>query len=117
MSRSIILDIPFPPSVNQIYPTNFKTKMRFRSKKYTAWQSEVFKLLRLRNVGHIGGDVVAEYVFEKPDNRKRDVENYAKAVSDTLVKGGVITDDSNIIDLRLRWGDAPGGARITVRAA
>ncbi|MDO8597832.1 MAG: RusA family crossover junction endodeoxyribonuclease, partial [Sulfuricaulis sp.] len=53
-------------------------------------------------------DVRADYQFGKPDNRKQDVANREKAVSDLLVRAGILADDSQIVDLRLRWADADG---------
>lgn len=50
------------------------------------------------------GDVIAVYTFGRPDRRRRDVANLEKAPSDTLTRWGVLDDDSQIIDIRLRWG-------------
>lgn len=52
-----------------------------------------------------------------PDRRRRDVDNYAKALLDSLTEAGVWADDSQIRDLRLVWGDVlPGGkAVVTIR--
>lgn len=50
------------------------------------------------------GDVVAVYTFGRPDKRRRDVANLEKAVGDTLTRWGVLEDDCQIVDIRLRWG-------------
>jgi crossover junction endodeoxyribonuclease RusA len=61
----------------------------------------------------LNGDVVAVYTFGRPDKRRRDVANLEKAASDTMTRWGVLEDDSQIVDIRLRWGGPdevrPGG--------
>jgi Holliday junction resolvase RusA-like endonuclease len=42
------------------------------------------------------GDIEVEYNLFWNDKRKRDIENYIKAISDTLVEYTVIEDDSLI---------------------
>lgn len=39
----------------------------------------------------------------KPDRRRRDVSNLIHAVCDAIQYGGVITDDSLILDVRAKW--------------
>lgn len=52
-----------------------------------------------------------------PDRRRRDVDNYSKALLDGLVEAKVLEDDSLIRDLRIVWADTtPGGkAVVTIR--
>ena len=50
-----------------------------------------------------------------PDKRRRDVDNYAKALLDSLVEAKVLVDDSQVRDLRLIWsGVIPGGQAVVV---
>ena len=55
------------------------------------------------------GQAVIEGKFElkirvrRPDNRRRDLDNLLKALSDGLVKGGVITDDHLCESIDIRW--------------
>lgn len=47
-------------------------------------------------------------IFQRPDRRRRDVSNYAKACEDCLVKSGLVEDDSLCQKLVLMWsGDEP----------
>ena len=86
--------------------------------RYSAWRG--LCLLKVGQVGHIGGPVTVDYQFARVRNgdgsinaTRRDLGNLEKAISDLLGprdKGGlgVIDDDSLIQDMRLRWGgDAP----------
>lgn len=62
------------------------------------------------------GEVRAIYAMGKPSNRRMDLANREKAISDVLVKWGILSDDSQICDLRLYWADdVPAGmVRVTL---
>ena len=109
----IVLDLPFPPSVNGLFATNFKTKRRFSTKQYKAWESAAMLAIVQQNVGKQLGKVKVTYEYGRPDKRRRDVENYAKAVSDILVSANIITDDSEIEEMLLKWADVTG-VRVTI---
>lgn len=98
--------LPFPPSVNALYSTNFKTKRRFKSKKYEAWSAEADTVILTfgRPKQPLSGELLIEYGFHKPKgNYKRDLLNYEKAVTDWLVAREYIKDDSMIVQARLAW--------------
>jgi crossover junction endodeoxyribonuclease RusA len=65
----------------------------------------------------LDGHVTVVYTFARPDKRKRDLGNLEKAVSDILVKMGVIQDDSFIQKITLQWGKAPMGCRVELAEA
>ena len=101
------ITLPFPPSVNGLYATNFKTKRRFKSKQYGEWLNvATVELAYVR--GTFGEPVRVLYEFGRPDKRRRDVANYEKAVSDFLVSEGILVDDSLIEEITLRWADVEG---------
>lgn len=81
------ITLPFPPSVNSLFGGGSAQK-RFPSKQYKAWLASCPKL-----DAHQFDGVILFYKYFFPDNRARDTENYVKAVSDYLVKTGVIRDD------------------------
>lgn len=104
----MILRLPFPPSVNT-YWRNIKgrTLLSAKGRKYAKdvvdalWQHkakhgaiETFGSSRLR----------MEITLYPKDNRRRDVDNFAKAVLDSLQKAGVYIDDSQIDDLHIMRG-------------
>jgi len=114
------LTLPIPPSVNACYATNWKTKRRFKSKRYEAWEAEARLVLicQRRNADpmmpqYITGPVAVDYRIGRPDKRKRDLGNLEKPLSDFLVSAGLIQDDSLIMSLHLEWGDNEG-ADITI---
>lgn len=94
--------LPFPPSVNAIW-RNFGGKRSIKSKAYREWETAADKL-KPSDIVQLQGDVRAEYVFGRPNKRRRDVGNLEKVPSDTLARWGVMEDDSQIVDIRLRWG-------------
>ena len=99
-----------PPPLSACY-INARGPGRVKSKRYMAWQS-LCKLYLPRPERPIAAPVAVVYDFHRPDNRRRDVFNLEKAVSDLLVDAGILEDDSQIWDGRVRWG---GAAPVTVR--
>ena len=80
--------LPIPPSVNSLFGGGSRQK-RFKSKKYVAWINScpTIPANQHTNIGLC-------YAFYMPDNRARDLDNHAKAVSDYLVANKFIKDDS-----------------------
>ncbi len=110
------LTLPIPPSVNALYSGNHR---RFKSKRYTAWIAEAKTAIAGIPIIKISGSVEATYRICSPDNRRRDIENYAKAVSDFISDQGFIDDDSNIQRLVMEWADdvSPGLVEVTIKTA
>ena len=110
----MILTLPsLPPPLSACFK-NVRRNGRAATPRYTAWVSDAMHAVRSQKVAPVLGAVVAVYQFRRPDLRRRDLGNLEKAVSDLLVKAGLIEDDSLIIDLRMLWGsDAPVTITIT----
>lgn len=117
LGRIHILHLPFPPSVNGAYAG--KTR-RYKSKRYTRWQRDAgFWLIEQKAVRGIKARVLMQIGLIRPDNKIRDVANYEKCVTDTLVAFGVIEDDSQIVANQQFWilrGSIPPqfGCQITI---
>lgn len=56
------------------------------------------------------GDVRVTFTVLRPDRRARDLDNLTKALCDLLTRNAIIKDDSNIVDLRIRWGEPLSGS-------
>lgn len=94
--------LPLPPSVNNLY-LNLPGRGRVKSPKYRAWINEAgWKLLATKPV-KVTGDLTLIVRAIRPDNRRRDLGNLEKAVSDLLVAHRVIDDDSSITSLSMQW--------------
>lgn len=57
-----------------------------------AWQEEA--AWQLKSATAFPGKVAISYVFYVKDNRRRDLDNMVTSVNDSLVKAGIIADDS-----------------------
>ena len=98
----VILELPRPPSVNGLYAT--VGKRRVKSKEYSAWKKKVSKIVEDWIFQPITEDIIVVYSLQKPvQKRKRDVANYEKALSDFLVSELLIEDDSQIVLNVQRW--------------
>jgi len=90
--------LPFPPSVNSLYGGGSGQK-RFPSKRYKKWLALCPEL-----IPHLIEDPITIcYTFAWPDRRLRDGQNFMKAVTDYLVKQGVIMDDNYSIIVSETW--------------
>lgn len=110
----LTLTLPsLPPPLSACFK-NVRRNGRAATARYTAWVIEAARAVQEQRLAGMAGTVAAVYVFRRPDRRRRDLGNLEKAVSDLLVKTGLIEDDSLIVDLRLMWGgDAPVTITIT----
>jgi Holliday junction resolvase RusA-like endonuclease len=99
--------LPIPPSVNACYATDFKTKRRFKTKKYKTWSNEdAYEAWLKSNRGSTKGKVIIRYDFGRfPDKRKRDVLNFEKPLSDFLTSMGAFEDDCKIERADIGWDD------------
>lgn len=96
---------------------------RYKTFKANTDQFLARKYLRLGTVKKplFVGPVHTKYVVKRPDKRARDLGNLLKALDDTLTRNHIIADDSNIVDLRIRWARQDdtfdGSVLVNVRAA
>jgi len=93
-----------------MYPGKIK---RHKSKKYSEWIREANSMLSEQKIEYFDYPVQATYRLGKPDKRVRDLENYAKAISDLLVSFQILKDDSLIHRLIMEW-DGIEGADIEI---
>jgi len=99
------LELPFPPSVNNLYATNSNTLRRHKSKRGIAYQREVrARVLEQHGlVRSLSGPLRVTVEHIPPDARRRDHDNYSKALWDSLGAAGVFDDDSQIVEAHYYW--------------
>lgn len=94
----LVLELPFPPTVNTYWRrVGNSTKISEKGRKYArdiAWLTRGQKIQDGKRVS-----VLVEAFM--PDKRSRDLDNLFKALLDSLVKAGVLVDDSIIDELRI----------------
>jgi len=95
------LIFPFPPSLNTYWRHNRgRTHISTEGKKY---RNTVAMMCRIENIKTIEGNVKVKISAIRPDNRRRDLDNLLKVVLDAMQHGGIYKDDSQIVDLSIRW--------------
>lgn len=110
--RMIHLTLPFPPSVNGLYPSSQHHRGRHLSKEGTAFKRNV--AMRIAgNTRPIIGDVYLSICLYRP-RKSGDVSNYVKAIEDAL-KGFAFVDDKQVRRLTVERDDTdPANARAEV---
>lgn len=114
------LTLPFPPSVNTYWraPNNGPLKGRHLiSAKGRAYQSAacaaiIEQLRRLPKPSNSPASV--EIMLFPPDARRRDIDNYNKALFDALTHAGVWEDDSQVKRMLVEWGPQVAGGRVEI---
>ena len=124
MTADLTIVLPFPPSVNGYWPSriakNKAGKMyvqTYISAEGKAFKRKVARALQVQLGAQrepILGHCRLYVALHAPDRRRRDVDNYAKALLDSLTEAGVWADDSQIQDLRLVWGAVLHGGKAVV---
>lgn len=107
------LILPRPPSVNAL-TFNLADGGRGKTKHYEDWLTEAGWRLQQQRPGRIEGAYEIEIRIVRPDNRRRDLGNLEKAMSDLLVHHKVVADDSLAERITLAWMREDQGARVIV---
>ena len=94
-THCLILELPFPPSVNHYLGR--RGHQTYKTAKAKAYNVEVYALV-LQAHANIRLDVplVVWYQYWFPDRRKRDVANYEKVLTDSMVTANVMVDDFSV---------------------
>ena len=113
------LILPFPPSVN----TYWRAVPRGRgvanilSKKARAYQGAAKAAIGfVHPQWRFTGPVAVEVTLHRPDRRRRDLDNYLKPLFDAITHAGAWEDDSQIVQMVIKWADKPvsGGKAVVV---
>lgn len=105
-----MITLPYPPSTNRLWRA--VNGRNIKSAEYRRWLAEGWRAdFAQRQVGETRVSVSGPYkltiVADRPDNRRRDLGNLEKPVSDLLVALGVISDDCNAQEITLKWSEKP----------
>ena len=113
MSAYILL--PFPPSVNTLY-INVRGRGRATSGKYKDWQHEAAMMLGKQTLPKFDKRVDLE-IEVGPGRANADCSNLIKAVEDTLVKHGILIDDSKnyVRSVKVSWSTEVVGCSVWIK--
>lgn len=118
----ITLNLPMPPSVNELYANRkpvVKGFGRRRTEKYERWRTEAGWSLKLQKPKPVLGAVSIHIDLEDSDGRITDADGRLKAPIDLLVAHRVIEGDSKKFVRRVsaEWRKDIKGARVVVTPA
>ena len=111
MTSEIVLQLPVPPTTNNLYVTRRDGKGRARTSQYAAWQKEAQQLIMISGCPREGWRHVRVEVLA-PLNYKRDIENCLKCLMDVLATMHIVADDRWIDQIEVRR--VPVGEALTV---
>jgi crossover junction endodeoxyribonuclease RusA len=94
-SKTLILEVPFPPSVNTYW--QFNGSRRFLTKSATQFKGKVRSAYLSANHQGFGTQrLMVRIELYPPDRRVRDIDNYAKSLIDALCQANIFVDDEQI---------------------
>ncbi|MDN5681379.1 MAG: RusA family crossover junction endodeoxyribonuclease [Ewingella sp.] len=110
------LILPFPPSVNGYWrATSTGMKISARGRIYrTNAIAAVYEQLK-RPPKPLLVELDLKIVFFPPTRAKRDLDNFPKALFDSLTHAGVWGDDSQIKRILLEWGPVTKGGKVQMK--
>ncbi|MEQ6280966.1 RusA family crossover junction endodeoxyribonuclease [Kluyvera cryocrescens] len=114
------LVLPFPPSVNTYWRAPNKGPLAGRhlisadGRKYqsAACAAIIEQLRRLPKPST--EQAAVEITLYPPDARRRDLDNYNKALFDALTHAGVWEDDSQVKRMLVEWGPIVPKGRVEI---
>lgn len=114
------LVLPFPPCVNTYWRAPNKGPLagrhlisadgrRYQSAACTAIIDQLRRLPKPSSV-----PAAVEIILYPPDARRRDLDNYNKALFDALTHAGVWEDDSQVKRMLVEWGPVVPKGRVEI---
>lgn len=113
------LSWPMPPSVNRIWRSRRGSNGKpsfYLDRRYETWKRVVDNLVmatrpRPRITGHFTVSITLN-----EGKRRGDADNRAKVILDALQRCAIIENDKLADSVLVRWGYAPEGCRVDLRA-
>jgi Holliday junction resolvase RusA-like endonuclease len=103
--------VPFPPSLNQAYPTNRQGR-RFLSTRGQEFKKAATEAITKQRVGYFTGNLIVTLKLYRP-RKIGDIDNFSKLIFD-VCKGLVFDDDKQIVELRIKRYDDKNNPRVEV---
>lgn len=100
-----LFSIPVPPTTNNLFAT--VGRRRVQTREYKSWLEAAGWQIKTQRVPKVEGDVKVTLVITRPTVTS-DLDNRIKPILDSLVKFGVIDDDTQVCAINAAWGFADG---------
>src|SRR5512143_763274 len=110
--KRIVLDLPWPPSLNAIWRSG--KKRVYRNPKYNRWAAQAGLLAKAYRYPMIIGRFKAKIILNPPTKREIDVDNRVKVLLDLAQAVGLIENDKKCRLLVVSYGEVTptGSARM-----
>ena len=108
-----MFELPYPPTINNYYAVVNGRKI-LSSRGRTFKSDAIIELFKQGAEKGLEGPYSIWIQVFPPDRRKRDIDNLVKPVLDSLTEFGMISDDSQVTDLRVTKYDRMKGGGIKV---
>lgn len=114
------LTLPFPPSVNSYWRAPSKGPLKGRHLVSEAGRkfqkaTRAAILEQLRAVPKPSTALAEVHiVLYPPDQRRRDIDNYNKALFDVMTMTGIWEDDSQVKRMPVEWGDVTKKGKVEI---
>ena len=122
-SRTVVLNLPWPPTINHYYGNRVARSkagkaivMTYLTARGRQFRTVVAKAVGLYDV-KLAGPLEMTVSLHPPTNARRDVDNILKAMLDALQHAGLYADDSQVKALHVYMGVKieGGAANVTVK--
>ncbi len=118
----IFIDLPFPPTVNSYYGLT-RSGIRYVTKKGKQFRADCCVCCHEQNAYSLSLDYALQLdvILYPPDRRRRDLDNYMKALQDALgthsdLSGANVWEDDSLIDnLNIHRGAVTPSGKCSVR--
>ena len=97
------IELPWPPSVNG-YWRSFRGR-QILSKRARTYKDTIAIIMAKNTFSRLSGGLSADIVLHPPDKRRRDWDNWHKAVFDALADCGLYDDDSQVNFATVRFAE------------
>lgn len=117
--RTIEIHLPWPPTVNNYYGTLIrgKRKIPYIKAQGKQFRKDVEEAIHQQLPGFdtLDDSLYVEVVLYPPDARRRDLDNYMKALLDAITLSNIWEDDSQIDQLSIFRGVKMPKGMVTVK--
>lgn len=97
----IVMWLPYPPSANRLWRN--VSGRTLKSGAYRRYLSACKVAVMAQRTTPVAGRFHVTIVADRPDDRRRDLDNLVKPSLDALMACGVIDDDSQAEQIIMRW--------------